>query len=558
MKKFKLNFNQKIYLLVSMILLFFFFDKIDKIHIISTSKNLFLNRGWYYGVILFGINTFAIFSFFVILHLKNRYLKYFSLIVLILFWLINFIYQIISGSNMEIVHILTAIENLSFALEAFSVYKTIILLSFCKSFLLILFLVLFFYFLPKLSFFDNIKYSYKYLFVPVLTFLLVLSSVLYSRSLVREFPAVYRISSLVTYFTFHKLYQGERESTVKILNSSSKQQKSIILIVDESIRGDILSINDSTQTEMTPYLKSIEKSFVNFGIASSAANNSASSNLIMRTGMQLDQLPDLDQRALKKADLFVYAKNAGYKILLCDAQMNRGTFTNFFKASDMMNTDSVFQYGKGKNNGPYCDLKIIPVISEFLKKNSNTFVMFNKAGAHFPYKHFYPDSVAKILPIAKGSEDFSTTDRSKMVNSYKNAVNWGVDYFFEELLKNIDLSKTTILYTSDHGVSLLEGYEDHCTMENPPSAQATVPLIMFGNFAEKMEKNFVINSSSHFQIFPSLLIMMGYDEESVINKYGVPLWFDYSNHQRYFISGNAFFDKKFFLKNKFQLNAKRL
>ena len=44
-----------------------------------------------------------------------------------------------------------------------------------------------------------------------------------------------------------------------------------------------------------------------------------------------------------------------------------------------------------------------------------------------------------------------------MLAQYSNAIAWSVDEFFRNLLPAVDLHKTLIVYTSDHGQSLLPG-----------------------------------------------------------------------------------------------------
>ena len=63
------------------------------------------------------------------------------------------------------------------------------------------------------------------------------------------------------------------------------QVEKIVLIVDESIRADILGIN-GYPAATTPWLRTIDSGIVNFGLAASASNCSDYSNLMLRTGIR--------------------------------------------------------------------------------------------------------------------------------------------------------------------------------------------------------------------------------------------------------------------------------
>src|SRR5439155_16484551 len=119
--------------------------------------------------------------------------------------------------------------------------------------------------------------------------------------------------------------------------------------------------------------------------------------------------------------------------------------------------------------------------------------------------------------------------RDKMVNSYANAIRWSVDGVFEDLLPALDFKNTVLLYTSDHGKSFLEGAgkDTHGTIVNPPCSQANVPLFIIGDCVQprfSSGNKELMNTRSHFQIFPTLLSLFGFEEKKVTERYGPPLW----------------------------------
>jgi len=95
----------------------------------------------------------------------------------------------------------------------------------------------------------------------------------------------------------------------------------------------------------------------------------------------------------------------------------------------------------------------------------------------------------------------------------------------------------------------------HCVKDNAPSVMANVPL-----FALSMDStsNFYLNTAlnksnfdrvSHFNIFSTSLIMMGYEPKEVRLKYGQSFQDDLSNQKRIFTSGDLFGRSQFYFNN---------
>ena len=134
-----------------------------------------------------------------------------------------------------------------------------------------------------------------------------------------------------------------------------------------------------------------------------------------------------------------------------------------------------------------------------------------------------------------------TLDRE--ITLYPNAITWSVDEFFKHLLPAVDLSKTLIIYTSDHGQSLLPGHFTHCsTTPNAPPSEAYVPLFATTSvpeFKRGLEKGAAgdFGRFSHFEVFPTLLLAMGYDTGWVSRTYG-PSLMDPPSRDRKFMIGS--------------------
>jgi hypothetical protein len=129
-------------------------------------------------------------------------------------------------------------------------------------------------------------------------------------------------------------------------------------------------------------------------------------------------------------------------------------------------------------------------------------------------------------PFMKDDEDWRLYR-----NNYRNAIEWSVGEFFRTLFAHSDFSKTLLIYTSDHGQTMHERDAPtagtHCNAK-PVLEEVIVPLVVVNggdarriNWNDAAQQNF--SQSSHFRIFPSLLIEMGYDRAGVERQYGSAL-----------------------------------
>jgi lipid A ethanolaminephosphotransferase len=106
------------------------------------------------------------------------------------------------------------------------------------------------------------------------------------------------------------------------------------------------------------------------------------------------------------------------------------------------------------------------------------------------------------------------------------------------------MSGKAMIYTSDHGQSLLEGgyAGTHCTVgPNIAVGEALVPLFAItGDAALRTEltaaSRRMHNKASHFDIFPTLLMALGYARAEVQAAYGAGLFGEPGGPRR-FLSG---------------------
>ena len=353
-------------------------------------------------------------------------------------------------------------------------------------------------------------------------------------------PAAYIPLSLSSLYAYDILSEqrGERlEVSLKRQATTLSDKIDIIYIIDESIRGDYLDINHPNGAKSNLGKNPIHGKIYNFGLAASATNCSIGSNLTLRFGGTRKDYPRFIN---VMPSVWQYAKAAGYSTIYMDAQ-SEGKLYNGMDEAEIAQIDQLIQF---KDVAPRDhDLAAARLLVKLINDDQRQFILINKLGAHFPIHDKYPDKFLVYQPalprgefvgappIVKTIFGSAETDWTKYKNSYKNTLLWVIGEFFGTIFNLADLNKAIILYTSDHGQNFHErnnpGVATHCA-HDAAIEEGLVPMVAitgdtpprdFGFAAAKVN----INKTSHYNIFPTILNLLGYDPEAVKRIYGTSL-----------------------------------
>jgi glucan phosphoethanolaminetransferase (alkaline phosphatase superfamily) len=311
----------------------------------------------------------------------------------------------------------------------------------------------------------------------------------------------------------------------------------IIMIMDESVRGDYLSINDPT-VDTTPFLRG-DPDVINFGVAISGANCSSFTRLMFRFGMREDDVYDW-AKALNRPNMWDYAKHAGYNTIFIDTYAGPFQDVSGFSPIERQQIDKKISV---LDSPIYLrDAKIAQLISQITSDTEDKiFLYVDKFGTHVPYDNKYPADINRFKYVS----DHDNVKEETIVE-YKNAIYWEVDRFFERLARSIDLDHTLLIYTSDHGQSLFEGgyKQSHCSVNGQVAAgEGIVPLIAMThaepfNSELRAIANRDFSHFSHSDVFPTLLTAMGYARQWVQTKYNSSMLYGPHAASRGFFVGN--------------------
>jgi lipid A ethanolaminephosphotransferase len=328
--------------------------------------------------------------------------------------------------------------------------------------------------------------------------------------------------------------EAPRES-VALASISTKPDYDVILLVDESVRGDFLDVGAATG--VTSNLLSTNPAIHNFGLAASGNNCSEGSNMLLRYGGTRD---DYRLTTDHKPSIFHYAKSRGFRTVYVDGQRNGKRLQNGMDAYELSAIDEFIQFDDVKVVDR--DIRIAELISARTKNHVAEFIYVNKVGAHFPVHDKFPDSFMRYTPVLPRGTYGSITDVGvrpsnltweRYNNSYRNTLLWNVGEFFRIVLANADLDHSFFLYTSDHGEDFGKDeatFRLHCSPE-PSGYEGLVPLVIVTGlpaWSEMAQKGAVrnFNHSSHYDIFPTILAVLGYSDPRILGIYGPSLFDD--------------------------------
>jgi len=365
-----------------------------------------------------------------------------------------------------------------------------------------------------------------FLFMSAMTW----GAVFYIYSIVgQSFPAPVKSLAIGAEYYLENKNQKPRVLAENIKPAKTSDYKTIIWVIDESIGGQYLSVNGYNK-DTTPYLKKIDKSspnFVNLGVVPSISNCSGASNLLLRIGLTNHVEGDFKENLKALPTIFQYAKRAGFKTYLIDAQAAEGEMQNNLSASDRLDIDH-FETLSRKFVPNTRDNEVLKQLNEILDSTDEElrFVVVVKWGAHWPYPLTYQEEIFK--PATRESyTEMVEENRELIFNAYYNSLRFSVDDFLFKLTNKRKLENQIIFYTSDHGQGLFKNNDPltHCHEESGeklPMDEYRVPFMIFSKGIKNKFKKPAVNKNSQVQIFASTLKLMGYSQD-ILKIYGPTL-----------------------------------
>lgn len=318
----------------------------------------------------------------------------------------------------------------------------------------------------------------------------------------------------IPYITGIKLEREPVERPTQ--EENSKPTNNIVIILDESVRGDHFSLN-GYHRKTTPFLEKLakQKNFHNWGLASSASTGTRFTYEALIVGLKPTDFPDKSGLKINTfSTFFQYAQAMGYKTHFLDGQM-----LHFWVGvpDDKNHIDEHVVVSRFNENGKLpnweVDKNLAKYINDLISNSTGNFIFVYKHGSHIPYQGNFPPDEQIWQPSYTTDDTYeipSEEELPKVVNSYDNSIKYNVDSFFENLVNDYSNipNNTVFVYTGDHGQTLFKtGKNSH---GGDSKAEATVPLFIIGDLGIDVDTEY---KASHQNIFPTLLDLMKYPRD---------------------------------------------
>lgn len=286
----------------------------------------------------------------------------------------------------------------------------------------------------------------------------------------------------------------------------------VVLVIGESMRGDINSLNGYSNYNNMPLMAS-KPNLISFPKATA----SATSTRVAIPYILTNATPPNFENAMNTKGVISVFKKLGFKTSWIGNQGLFGFYdTNY--ASNALEADFVLSNDDIRihlNQKLVYDENLLPYIKNRLNKvQNNHFLVVHLIGSHWHFSNRYPSSFGhKFTPICSTFSVSECTDE-QILNSYHNTVAY-TDYVLDLILQELTDKNAILLYTSDHGFSLNEQGIFGNAYEGPniPKEQLTIELFSWvsDKFLRNNKKSYnkmlkrKNQDISHDYIFHSLL-----------------------------------------------------
>jgi glucan phosphoethanolaminetransferase (alkaline phosphatase superfamily) len=273
---------------------------------------------------------------------------------------------------------------------------------------------------------------------------------------------------------------------------NSDVNRTIILIIGESLRYDTFALYDNKLTPKLQSLKLQDSHFMNKKIYAGGTMTKVSvATLINR----LKYPSTLQQINNEENCLFKLAKENGFGTYFLSAQRDK----NLEMIRDMICPKSIDSLITRDTFETYMvpsgydeDLKALLQQLDIL--NQNNLIVMQQRGSHSPYEKQYPAAFNQYSPYENTAFYTDTTL-----------------YDLISMIKERARRETFVFYVSDHGELIGEnGKQGHGTLEQPVYE---VPFLMYSNSDSEAPKNIFKAIKSHYDLSNYILHLLGYEAE---------------------------------------------
>lgn len=263
------------------------------------------------------------------------------------------------------------------------------------------------------------------------------------------------------------------------LSWNPPQSLTIVLILGESARGDLLHINNKKNPHNTPLLEKRKKNLVSFTNAWAHATTTREGiPYILSRSQAWEQM-------MQETSLISVMNALGFETTWIGAQGISGaveaTYASMaMEAKNFIDKRHLMKYASG-HNYVRDDFLLKPLENALNHPASLKFIVLHTLGSHWQHTLRYPQSFARFTPVCSRKE-IHLCAKNELLNGYHNTILF-TDWLINQVIQKVENQNAIVIYVSDHGFSLGEQglYCNAYVGPHTPKEQLHIPLIIWAS-----------------------------------------------------------------------------
>ncbi len=295
------------------------------------------------------------------------------------------------------------------------------------------------------------------------------------------------------------------------LTKSTDEPLLVIMVIGESMRGDMFGLNARSKYKNTPLLAK-HKNLVSFAHATASSTSTKISLPFMLTRAKSNDW----ERAISESSIISVFKHLGFQTHWIGAQGAFGICDNSYAPIVMEADQAIIKSDIRRDSAEeyILDEHLLPYLDTALQTKQNTFIVLHMYGSHWRFEERYPAAFRKNIPVCN-SKSPGDCSKEELINSYNNTILYS-DWVLSEFINRFKHKKTIMFFASDHGLSLYENnniFGNAYQGDNPPKEQLDIAMFAWASdkFIKTHQKNFnnlaarQYDPVSHDHLFNSIL-----------------------------------------------------
>ncbi len=244
--------------------------------------------------------------------------------------------------------------------------------------------------------------------------------------------------------------------------NKNKKPLTVIMVIGESLRGDVLQINGYKRFANTPLLQTVPNiASFKYGASQCSATTHAIPSMLTKYRPH-----DVQNKYHFNDSTFISVfRKLGFKTAWIGAQssFSQDNIDIPLEAEYIITRKEIMGLN-GRQN--IYDSDMLPIIRQYINQNQNVnkLIVVHMMGSHWRFDYRYPVGFGAFYPICRNASPISCSN-DELENGYHNTVLY-TDYFLYNLISIFAKENAFLFFASDHGSHITSNNFEGINEEN--------------------------------------------------------------------------------------------